>query len=126
MSLVDDRGITRLHTRAIGPGGTPAMTHRFLNHLDRRTEGEGVRPGTPAVPLTIPEAWGRLRVDHPPLAAAVQATVVHKLTVRAAAPVLGCSFKMVALRKNSGLAQLVVWTNLPEHDVARHVGKMAL
>jgi len=124
MSSLEAADVVRLHTRAIGPGGTPAMTHRFLNHLDRRTEGEGVRLGTPAVPLTVPEAWGRLRVDCPRLAAAVQATVVHKLTVRAAAPVLGCSFKMVALRKNSGLAQLVVWTNLPAYDVARQVAKI--
>jgi len=122
MSFVDDHGITRLHTRAIGPGGTPTMTHRFERYI---TQQGPARTGTPPVPLTIDAAWARLRVDYPPLAAAVQATVVHKLTVRAAAPVLGCSFKTVALHRNAGVAQLVVWTNLPAHDVARQIAKIA-
>jgi len=115
--------IMKLHSgRALGDDGAPAMTFRFERYI---TQPGPVRTGTPAVPLTVPEAWGRLRVDYPRLAAAVQATVVHKLTVRAAAPVLGCSFKTVALHRNAGVAQLVVWTNLPEHAVARQVARIA-
>ena len=121
--MTEHPDILKLHSgRALGDDGAPAMTYRFERYITRQGPA---RTGTPSVPLTVPEAWGRLRVDYPPLAAAVQATVIHKLTVRAAAPVLGCSFKTVALRKNSGLAQLVVWTNLPEHDVARQVAKIA-
>ena len=127
--------ITRLHNRhALAGDGTPQMTEGMVLYLTRSSSGavvdrEGVtladlgpsRPGTPPAPLSFTEAWARLRAEEPHLAAAVQATVIHKLTVRDAVPVLGVSFATVARRKGEGLAALVVWTGLDASIVARQI-----
>ncbi len=113
MSRFEAEDITRLHSHDLGPDGAPRMTERVLSYLDT--------PRSPSLsPLSFADAWARLRAEEPPLAAAV-AHIVHKLTVRDAAPVLGVSFKTVARHRQAGLAALVVWMGLPDEVVARQV-----
>jgi len=114
MSRFEAKDVTRLHSHDVGPDGTPRMTERALSYLDT--------PRSPSPrPLSFADAWARLRAEEPPLAAAVAQTIIHKLTVRDAAPVLGVSFKTVARHKRDGIAALVVWTGLPSPVVARQI-----
>jgi hypothetical protein len=114
MSRLEAEDNTRLHSHDLGADGAPRMTERVLSYLDT--------PRSPSPrPLSFADAWARLRAEEPPLAAAVAQTIIHKLTVRDAAPVLGVSFKTVARHKRDGIAALVVWTGLPAPVVARQV-----
>ncbi len=124
-----DPGITHLHSRHhLADDGTPAMTHRFEHLLDRqRVAIGGDAPDRPPVlpPVSFAEAWARLRAEEPHRAAAVVTTVIHKLTVRDAAPVLNCSSATVSRRKGEGLAALAVWTAQDVAIVARQVCELA-
>lgn len=124
-----DPGVTRLHSRHhLADDGTPAMTPRFEQFIDRRRVATaGDAPDRPPVlpPVSFAEAWARLRAEEPHRAAAVVATVIHRLTVRDAAPVLNCSSATVARRRGEGLAALIVWTGLPDEVVARQVCELA-
>ncbi len=124
-----DPGITHLHSRHhLADDGAPAMTHRFEHLLNRqRVATGGDAPDRPPVlpPVSFAEAWARLRAEEPHRAAAVVATVIHRLTVRDAAPVLNCSSATVARRRGEGLAALIVWTGLPDEVVARQVCELA-
>ncbi len=124
-----DPGVTRLHSRHhLADDGTPAMTPRFEQFIDgRRVATAGDAPDRPPTlpPLSIAEAWARLRAEEPHRAAAVVTTVIHKLTVRDAAPVLNCSSATVSRRKGEGLAALAVWTAQDVAIVARQVCELA-
>ena len=103
-----------------GTDGAPRMSEameRYLAEPHERIERCGDLPA----PLSFADAWARLHAEEPPLAAAVEQTVIHRLTVRDAAPVLGCGSATAARRKGAGLAALSIWTGLPVVDVARQV-----
>lgn len=117
MSRFEAEDITRLHSHDLGPDGAPRMTERVLTYLDT--------PRSPSPrPLSFADAWARLRAEEPPLAAAVEHTIIHKLTVRDAAPALGVSFATVARHKREGLAALVVWTGLGACAVVRQANDL--
>lgn len=96
------------------------LSDAFMRHLDK-SQRRVVRSGDPPVPLSFADAWGRLRTEEPLLAAAVAVTVIGKMTVRDAGPVLGASFSSVARRKGAGLAALSIWTGVDVSVVARQV-----
>jgi len=103
-----------------GTDGAPRMSEameRYLAEPHERIERRGDLPA----PLSFADAWARLHAEEPPLAAAVEQTVIHRLTVRDAAPVLGCGFATAARRKGAGLAALSIWTGLPVLAVACQV-----
>jgi len=108
----------RLHTRRLSLAGTPDLTALFLRSLDRSTPSGSPRPGTPAVPLTLDEGRARLVQEYPPLSACIEA----RGTTRDAAAALGVSPATVCNRRRSGVARLVIWTNLSEQDVADGLG----
>ncbi len=111
----------RLHSRHdLAHDGTPAMTPAMAAHIARPLSPHR-RRGDPPAPLSFADAWAKLHREEPPLAAAVTQTVIHRLTVRAAAPVLGCGSATAARRKGAGLAALSIWTGLPVGDVACQV-----
>ncbi len=126
-----DPGIARLHSRHhLADDGTPAMTPRFEQFIDGRrvapVQAGDALGGPPTLPpLSFAEAWARLRAEEPHRAAAVVTTVIHKLTVRDAAPVLNCSSATVSRRKGEGLAALAVWTAQDVAIVARQVCELA-
>jgi len=116
---------TVLHKRVPLPHGKRqdnGLSEAFVASLDR-SQLHVVRPGDPPVPapLSFAAAWGRLRTEEPLLASAVEATVIGKMTVRDAVPVLGASFSSVARRKGAGLAALSIWTGVDVSVVARQV-----
>ncbi len=111
----------KLHSRrTLDEAGAPAMTPAMEAHITRPPSPQR-RRSDPATPLSFAEAWARLHAEEPPLAAAVEQTVIYRLTVRDAAPVLGCGSATAARRKGAGLAALSIWTGLPVLDVARQV-----
>ncbi len=115
----DMQGIPlRLHTQRLSPTGTPDLTAPFLHYLDRRTPSGSPRPGTPAVPLTLDEGRARLVQEYPLLFACIEA----RGTTREVAAALGVSPATVCNRRRLGVAQLVIWTNLSEQDVADALG----
>ncbi len=124
-----DPGVTRLHScHHLADDGAPQMTPRFEQFIDRRrvaTAGDAPDRLPTLPPLSFAEAWARLRAEEPHRAAAVVTTVIHKLTVRDAAPVLNCSSATVSRRKGEGLAALAVWTAQDVAIVARQVCELA-
>ncbi len=121
MSVHDDNEPLRLHSRHdLAHDGTPAMTKAMEGYIAGAHERVR-RPGDMPAPLSFADAWARLHEEEPPLAAAVEQTVIHRLTVRDAAPVLGCGSATAARRRGAGLAALSVWTGLPVLDVARQI-----
>ncbi len=114
-------GLLKLHSHChLAEDGCPAMTNameRYLAEPHERVERRGDLPA----PLSFAEAWAKLHAEEPPLAAAVERTVIDGLTVRDAAPVLGCGSATAARRKGAGLAALSIWTGLPVLAVARQV-----
>ncbi len=110
------------HRERLGADGAPAFTERFLTYLDRPSHPAGprphaARPGTPAVPLTLAAGLARLHRDYPALAAAVERCCIEGQTLRAAAAGLGVCHRTVRERMIAGVAQLVVWTEIPEASV---------
>lgn len=99
-----------------GSDGAPRMDERMEAYIAEPHERVARRGDLPA-PLALSAAWAKLQVEEPRLAAAVAATAVQGLTVREAAPGLGVCFKTVATRANAGVAQLAIWTALPECNV---------
>ncbi len=126
MSRLDDASdVMRLHVRdRLADDGAPAMAERFLSRLDRclaDVSGGSTgprRPGTPAVPLTLAEGLTRLEREYPALAAAVDRCCVQGQTLRGAAADLGVCHRTVRERMVAGVAQLVIWTEIPEANVA--------
>jgi hypothetical protein len=111
----------KLHShRDLDDDGAPRMT-RAMERYIARPQARVTRPGDLPAPLSFADAWARLHAEEPPLAAAVEQTVIHRLTVRAAAPVLGCCSATAARRKGAGLAALSIWTGLPVLAVARQI-----
>ena len=111
----------RLHSRrALDDAGVPAITRSMEAHITRPPSPQR-RRGDPPTLLPFADAWTKLHAEEPPLAAAVEQTVIHRLTVRDAAPVLGCGSATAARRRGAGLAALSIWTGLPVLDVARQV-----
>jgi len=111
----------KLHSRRdLDDTGAPRMTGAMECYICRPHE-RVTRPGDLPAPVSFAEAWARLHAEEPPLAAAVEQTVIHRLTVRDAAPVLGCGSATAARRKGAGLAALSIWTGLPVLVVARQV-----
>ncbi len=103
-----------------GVDGAPRMSAALENYVaepHERVERRGDMP----TPLSFAAAWVKLHAEEPPLAAAVERTVIDGLTVRDAAPVLGCGSATAARRKGAGLAALSIWTGLPVGDVACQV-----
>lgn len=114
----------KLHShRALDDAGTPRMTEAMARCIARSPEPQP-RRGDPPTPLSFADAWARLRNEEPPLAAAVTQTVIHRLTVRDAGPVLGCGSATAARRKGAGLAALSIWTGLPVVAVARQIATL--
>jgi len=114
---------TVLHKRTPLPHGKRqdnGLSEAFVASLDR-SQLRVVRPGDPSTLLSLADAWARLRVEEPLLAAAVEATVIHKRSVDEAAPLLGVSPSTTNRRKRAGLAQLIIWTGLDRVVVTRHV-----
>ncbi len=108
----------RLHTPARGRhshGAAPALREGFVAWLDRGSSP--ARPGTPAVPLTPDEGLARLHQDHPSLAEAVELCCIEGHTLRVATAMVGVCHRTVRERKIAGVAQLVVWSGLPEARV---------
>lgn len=103
-----------------GADGAPRMGEGLENYLAEPHE-RVERPGDLPAPLSFADAWTKLHAEEPPLAAAVTQTVIHRLTVRDAGPVLGCGSATAARRRGAGLAALSIWTGLPVLDVARQV-----
>ncbi len=125
MSHDENSDVLRLHShRLLDDAGTPRMTHAMERAICQPRE-RPKRPGDLPAPLSLPDAWARLHTQEPPLAQAVAQTVIHKLTVRDAAPALGVCFKTVATRKGAGVAQIAVWTGLPTHEVVRQLPILA-
>ncbi len=127
-----DPDIMRLHVRdCLSDDGTPALSERFLSRLDRCladvSEGSAGprRPGTPAVPLTLDEALGQLAQEYPSLAVAARLCCIEGQTLRAAAAGLGVCHRTVRERKVAGVAQLVVWTEIPESSVMTALGQLS-
>ncbi len=118
MSVETTETPLRLHTRRLSPEGTPDLTAPFLRCLDRRTPSGLPRLGTPAVPLSLDEGRARLVQEYPPLSACIET----RGTTRAVATALGVSPATVCNRRRSGVAHLVIWTNLSEQDVADGLG----
>jgi len=117
----DDAEPLKLHShRDLADDGAPRMTNAMERYISR-PQARVKRPGDLAAPLSFVDAWARLHAEEPPLAHAVTVTVIHKLPVRDAAPVLGCSFATAARRRGAGLAALSIWTGFPVVDVARQV-----
>jgi len=113
--------ILKLHSHHdLDAAGAPRMTNAMEVYICQPHEHSERRGNLPA-PLSFADAWARLHAEEPPLAAAVEQTVIHRLTVRAAAPVLGCGSATAARRKGAGLAALSIWTGLPVLAVARQV-----
>jgi len=108
----------RLHTRRLSPAGTPDLTAPFLRSLDRLTPSDGPRRGTPAVPLTLDEGRARLAQEYSPLSACIETRGPQ----RDVAAALGVSLGTVCTRRRSGVAQLVIWTNLSEDVVKDALG----
>jgi len=115
--------IMRLHAGdLLAADGTPAMAERFVDYLDCPLHPAGprphaVRPGTPAVPLTLAEGLALLAREYPALAIAVRQCCVQGQTLRTAAADLGVCHRTVRERKVAGVAQLVIWTEIPESSV---------
>lgn len=110
----------KLHShRDIDDAGVPRMTRRMEAYICRPHE-RVERCGDLPAPLSFADAWARLHAEEPPLAAAVEQTVIHRLTVRDAALALGCGSATAARRKGAGLAALSIWTGLPVLTVAPH------
>ncbi len=113
--------ILKLHSHHdLDAAGAPRMTNAMEVYICQPHERVEQRGDLPA-PLSFADAWARLHAEEPPLAAAVEQTVIHRLTVRDAAPVLGCGSATAARRKGAGLAALSIWTGLPVLTVARQV-----
>jgi len=111
----------RLHSHhALADDGAPRMTQAMEAYICQPHD-RVKRPGDLPAPLSFADAWARLHAEEPPLAAAVEQTVIHRLTVRDAAPVLGCGSATAARRKGAGLAALSIWTGLPVLAVACQV-----
>jgi len=133
MSGLDDASdAMRLHVRdRLAADGTPAMAERFVDYLDRPLHPaaprlHAVRSGTPAVPLTLDEALGRLTQEYPALAAAVERCCIEGQTLRAAAAGLGVCHRTVRERMIAGVAQLVVWTEIPEPSVLAALRQLSI
>ncbi len=123
LGIAEQSRFTTLHPRTPLPHNkrqVEPLSDAFTRHLDK-PQLRVVRPGDPPVSLSFEDAWARLRAEEPLLAAAVEATVIGKRTVRDAVPVLGSSFSSVARRKGAGLAALMIWTGLDASVVARQV-----
>lgn len=126
-----DPDIMRLHVRdRLADDGTPSMAERFLSRLDRPSRFAAprphvARPGTPDAPLTLDEGLARLYQEHPALAATVDRCCVQGQTLRAAAVDLGVCHRTVRERKVAGLAQLVVWTAIPEANVVAALHRLS-
>jgi len=114
MSVETTEAPLRLHARRLSPEGTPDLTAPFLRSLDQSTPSGGPRRGTPTLPLTLNEGRARLAQEYPPLSACIET----RGTTREVAAALGVSPATVCNRRRSGVAQLVVWTDLSE-DVVR-------
>jgi len=111
----------KLHSHHdLAADGAPRMTASMERYISR-PQARVTRPGDLPAPVSFAEAWARLRAEEPPLAAAVEQTVIHRLTVRDAAPLLGCGSATAARRKGAGLAALSIWTGLPVLAVACQV-----
>ncbi len=121
MSHDDTPDVLRLHShRLVDDAGMPRMTHAMERAICQPRE-RTKRPGDLPAPLCLTDAWVRLHALEPHLAAALTQTVIHKLTVRDAAPALGVGSATVARRKGAGLAALSIWTGLPVLEVARQI-----
>ncbi len=114
----------RLHARRLAADGAPAMAERFLSRLDRclaDVSGGSTgprRPGTLAVPLTLAEGLARLHWEYPTLFVCVERCSIEGQTLRTAAAGLGVCHRTVRERMVAGVAQLVIWTEIPEANVA--------
>jgi len=114
-------GILKLHShRDLDDAGVPRMT-RAMEVYICQPHDHVKRPGDLPAPLSVAGAWAKLYAEEPPLAAAVERTVIDGLTVRDAAPLLGCGSATAARRKGAGLAALSIWTGLPVLAVACQV-----
>ncbi len=114
---------TVLHKRTRLPHGKRqdnGLSEAFVASLDR-SQLHVVRPGDPSAPLSLVDAWTRLRTEQPLLAAAVEATVVGQRRTDDASPLLGVSPSTTNRRKRAGLAQLMIWTGLDERVVTCQV-----
>ncbi len=117
-ATVDD--FLRLHVRdLLAADGTPVMAERFLSRLDHCLAAtRGTREDAPAAqPLTLDEGLARLAREYPALATAVNRCCVQGLTLRVAAADLGVCHRTVRERMVAGVAQLVIWTEIPETSV---------
>ncbi len=92
------------------------LSEAFTRHLDK-PHLRVVRPGDLPAPLSFEEAWARLRAEDPPLAAAIDVTVIGRRSADDAAPLLGISPSTANRRKLAGIAQLTIWTGLDELGV---------
>ncbi len=123
LGIAEQSRFTTLHPRTPLPHNkrqVEPLSEAFTRHLDK-PHLRVVRPGDPPVPLSFEDAWARLRTEQPPLAAAVEATVIGKRSTDEAAPLLGVSPSTANRRKLAGLAQLTIWTGLDERGVSRQV-----
>lgn len=111
----------RLHAPVRGRGrhsAAPALREGFVVWLDRASGTQGdARPGTPSTPLTMTQAWQRLRAAYPLQAEAVEHTIIDGRTVRAVARELGVCHRTVCERRRAGVARLVIWSNVSEVQV---------
>ena len=118
-----------LHAHTLADNGSPGLRDRFVAYLDRQPAGiprlHAARPGTPDVPLPLAEGLARLRRECPTLATAVDRCCIEGQTLRAAAVDLGVCHRTVRERKVAGLAQLVVWTAIPEANVVAALHRLS-
>ncbi len=109
----DADGFTRLHAHHLDDDGTPALTSAFLRYLDHAScSSATMRQGTPPAPLTLDDALATLAEEYPSLAQAVDLCYVQGLTSRAAAQLVGVTYRIAHNRKREGVAQLSIWCNL--------------
>ncbi len=119
LGLAAESRFATLHPRTPLPHNkrqVEPLSDAFTRHLDK-PQLRVVRPGDPPALLSFEEAWARLRAEDPPLAAAIDVTVIGRRSADDAAPLLGISPSTANRRKLAGLAQLTIWTGLDERGV---------
>ena len=96
-----------LHSRErLAADGAPALTERFLSHLDRSASStSSAAPPT----LTPDEARARLVAEHPKWWECVELCCQKGLTEREAAAWIGVSPALAHRRKARGLERLAAW-----------------
>lgn len=99
-----------LHARSrVAADGAPALTERFVTHLEAQVRGAEVADDT-GPRLSLDRAWRRLLAEYPVEAETLDLCGRQGLTERAAAAQLGISPTLAHRRKAAGLGKLALWT----------------